>query len=354
MKFFRAILTPFSRWIDVVANAVVESFGRFVRARGLELVEEHDGVFGVRSSDKAGAAAPSLARLQIGTQGAISGDGALLNGSRAEILLRPSRFVFRQIELPRRAAEFLDGVVRSQIDRLTPWSVNEVAFGWSTPTDVGHDKIAVTVAATSKAMIAPYVQAVSSFAPDSIVVSTAPDDAAPGAAPIVVLEQEGRSVLSTRTARRGLIAILLLAAFAAALSVGTAVVIADKLRDQQDDLIRRLAQRRSELRVAVDAESDSALSRLERRKHENLASVMVIDALTQVLPDHTYVTELRIEPTKIQLIGVTRDAPALIRLIEQSSHFTHATFFAPTTRSPSDPADRFHIEARIQPRVPRS
>ena len=91
------------------------------------------------------------------------------------------------------------------------------------------------------------------------------------------------------------------------------------------------------------------LRALERRKYQSPSSVIVLEVLSQILPDHTYVTELRIEGDKVRVTGVTRDAPELIRLLERSPNFTRATFFAPTTRGPSDPGERFHIEAQIEP-----
>ena len=120
--------------------------------------------------------------------------------------------------------------------------------------------------------------------------------------------------------------------------------------DGQDQQIqRRIAERRAVIRASQAGSGNSALELLERRKHSAPSSVMVLEALSAILPDHTYATELRIEGDKLQVIGVTRDAPSLIGILEQSPHFTRATFFAPTTRTPNSPGERFHIEARIKP-----
>ena len=86
-----------------------------------------------------------------------------------------------------------------------------------------------------------------------------------------------------------------------------------------------------------------------KRKQTTPSSVMVLEAISRVLPDSTYVTELRIEGDKVQVVGISQDAPSLIRLMEQSPQFSRATFFAPTTRAQSDPGERFHIEVHITP-----
>ena len=139
-------------------------------------------------------------------------------------------------------------------------------------------------------------------------------------------------------------------AVAAFVSVAASAYVADNLGTQEAELARQISARRAAIRAGTDGGNRSPVAALERRKFETPASVIVLEALSQLLPDHTYVTEMHLVGNKLQIAGITRDAPSLIPLIEQSQHFTRATFYAPTTRSSSDPGERFHIEAQIEPR----
>ena len=125
MTSFARIIEGCRRWIDSVAATLVAAAGSLTFPRAVEVVEDEGGAFVLRVGKNA-LVDSSVERLQIANDGIVGPvsekAAAMLRGSRAELILRPSRFLFRPLELPRRAAEFLDGVVRAQIDRLTPWS----------------------------------------------------------------------------------------------------------------------------------------------------------------------------------------------------------------------------------------
>jgi general secretion pathway protein L len=172
-----------------------------------------------------------------------------------------------------------------------------------------------------------------------------------------VFEQTIGTTLDVSRVRRAAVALLLVAALAGGASFAASAVTTGDLDARQSELARRISERRAAIRSGRDRAdlANTPLRALERRKYESPTTVVVLEALSQLLPDHTYVIELRVEGDKLRLTGITRDAPNLIRLIEQNSLFSRATFFAPTTRSPSDPGERFNIEARIEPMVvPRS
>jgi general secretion pathway protein L len=344
MNWLRIIGATLNTWTASVAAAIIAAFDRVVSPRVVRLVETGDGTFTVETSGKADDVP---AQLDF-SDGALSGSNLapLFRGSRVEIVLQPKRFLLRPLELPARAADFLEGIVRAQIDRLTPWSASEAVFGCSAPAASGSEHITTMIAATTRKVAVGYVQAVSGFHPASIAICT--DIAERDAGRVKVFEQKARGHLDATQLGRALAVALGVLAAVTLVSVVAAAYVADDLGTRETELARQISVRRAAIRAGSDGGDRSPLSALERRKYETPSSVIALEALSALLPDHTYVTELHLAGSKLQISGITRDAPSLIPLIEQSQHFTRATFYAPTTRAPSDPGERFHIETRVE------
>ncbi len=353
MKFLRPVIDVFSRWIDCVATTIVSIFDRLRSQRRVQLIEEPDDTFSFHVLGDGKKSGLPDHRVRIANE-AIVGTvppnlAAILRGSRTELVLLPARFLFRPLELPKRATEYLDGIVRSQIDRLTPWSAGEAVYSWTPPTDAGNDRIQLTIAATARAKIAPYLRAIADLGAASIAVATVAPNSEASAPVIKVFEQRARSAINVVRIRSMLAAVFLLSGLAATASIAIDAIGASSMDAEQQELQQKITAIRMTMRGGQDRSGGSALHLLEQRKQTKPSSVIVLEALSRVLPDHTYVTEFRIDGDKVQVVGVTHDAPALIELIEKSPHFAHATFFAPTTRGPGDAGERFHIEAHINP-----
>jgi general secretion pathway protein L len=338
----RAILDA---WTGTVAGAIVAGLERMVSPRVVRLVEDEKGAFALEAAKPENG--PRMIAFEDG-RFAAANLAQVVRGSRVEIVLRPTRFLFRPLELPARAADFLDGIVRAQIDRLTPWSAGEAVFGCSAPAAQGSESITTLIAAAPRRLAMNYVEAVSGFHPSAVAISTVA--AEPGRGRIKVFEQRSRGAVDPARLSRVLQVLLGVAAVVAVAGTILAGYLADSLSAQESELERQISQRRAALHLGSDGGERSPLALLERRKYETPASVIVLEALSRLLPDHTYVTELHLAGNKLQIAGITRDAPSLIPLIEQSQHFSRATFYAPTTRASSDPGERFLIEAQIEPR----
>jgi general secretion pathway protein L len=342
----------FDEWIAAVARAVDLAIGRYARRSQITLHAESADILTARlTAARNGPALPEISfRLSNGrpSPSLPANWEAAFRGSRVEMVMAPGQVLFRPLDFPRQAEEFLDGMIRTQIDRLTPWPADDALFGWSSPSATGQERIELTLAATSKQEIQPLVQLTAGLGAESLAAFAVSPTANGTQAKIKVFEQSLRGAASRLLdTPRVLRAVLLSAAAAAAVSLLVAAYVGDSLDSELQQLMSRISQRRAALRL--DPSGGSTLGLLARRKQTSPSSVVVLEALSKALPDGTYVTELRIDGDKVQVVGMTQDAPSLIRLIERSPQFARATFFAPTTRAQNEPGERFHIEARITP-----
>jgi general secretion pathway protein L len=344
----------FSEWITTVVVAVNAIRARLVPQQRVLITEHDDGTFQARliaGKKELAKTSEVTFRLHNGrTDPALPVNWhAALRGSRVELLLRPGHVLFRVLDFPRQAADFLDGMIRAQIDRVTPWTAADAVFGVSSSAPISNERIAVTLAATSQHEILPMLQLATSLGAASAAGWVEPQGTTPSER-IKLFDLPIVGTGSRVTDLPRLLRLTLLGCgMAAVVSLAVAAYVGSALDAEQRDLQHRIAERRAALRLNKADAGGSMETLLANRKQTTPACVMVLEAISRALPDTTFVTELRIEGDKIQIVGMTQDAPTLIRLIEQSPEFSRATFFAPTTRAPNDPGETFHIEAHILP-----
>ena len=353
MNFLRRMALVLSGWIDGAAWAIF-SIGDAIRStRKFQVVEQEDLAFDVKALRGRSARPVAGAPLRFIEGQFVEDAGARvrsrLAGGHIEIVLARRRFVFRPLELPRQASGFLDAIIRSQIDRLTPWSPAQAAFGCDPPRETSSGRIGVVVAATARSAVMPFVTALEAFKPNAIVVSAAPNG---DERRTIVFSQETNRELSMRRLRRYLVAAPAAAGLAAVAAFAAWIQVSADFEDLQLQISQRMAERRAALSSGGTGVFEEATAKLARKKLESPAAVIVLELLSQALPDDTYLTELHVADGKLEIAGVTREAASLIRIIEQTEQFKNATFFAPTTRAPLGTGEQFHIEAQIVPTFP--
>ena len=185
--------TLFDEWIAAVARAVNFGMGRYARRRRILLSEDSDNTFTARMiSARKGPALPEISfGLSHGQPNPpLPADWeAAFRGSRVEALMTSGQVLFRSLDFPKQAVDFLDGMIRTQIDRLTPWTADDVVFGWSPPQANPHERVELTLAATSKQEIQPLVQLATGMGAASIAAFALPPAADGAPAKIKVFDQ---------------------------------------------------------------------------------------------------------------------------------------------------------------------
>jgi general secretion pathway protein L len=337
-------------WIDTLAS-LVERLREIWRGRRGLIVRREDEGFLIDSGET------STAPIVLTAAGALPED--ILRRARGELILLDwprERTVIRKITLPAQAQEFLSGIIRNQIERLSPWPVAQILYGFVAEPSrrAGNLDAHVLIALRGEIESARAQLADFGLAADRVIVGLE-REAFASAAPVILWSRNGQRRHPDSRRLRFAIggAIAGYVAICATVSLW-AFTSAASLQSEGDDFADRARAIQRRVQAAKSPQAVAALSPPERAwvvKETSVSLVYLLETLSKALPDGAYLSELQLEANKLRVAGLADDAPPLIGALEKSAHFADVRFSAPTTRGPDGKLFRFSIEAQVAPRL---
>jgi general secretion pathway protein L len=339
--------TLLKRWIELLA-ALLVGLQELRRARRALVVARTDQGFVVREGK------PNNGSAEAATGSRLSAE--IVREARGQFVtleLPADEIVVRRINIPAQAREFAAGIVQNQIERISPWQGDQVAYGFAVEASPGD-------AATLEARILMTARAILDAAREELGAAGLAADrivararAEPSGAAITLWSRLGSASDTGLAGPRRLIAAALIGVLGVSIILSTwALVSAASIRTETDDVSARAAALQRQARGArTPSASLDPAQRAWVLKDTTPAMVTVLETLSQALPDAAYVTELSLQKTIVRIVGLSSDAPSLLAPLENSGLLADVHFFAPTTRSPDGTQFLYHIEARIEPRL---
>lgn len=283
---------------------------------------------------------------------------AALRGASAErnapppeavLVVLPERVLRRRLTLPVAAEDNLRQVLEFQIEQLTPFTLAQVHFGHRVVSrDPERGLLQVDFCATPRTGADEALKALAAWGVAVRGLVALPGRE--GEAPINLLPQAQppmppvwRRALWPWLA--ALVVLLALAALALPIVIKREASIAllpwlDKARAAAEatDALRK------EVEGRLDAYNFAPLKKIQRP-----AILTTLEELTRVLPDDTWVTQVDIKGTEVQIQGETGSSSKLVGLFEQSTVFTNASFRSPLTKGASPGTERYFLALEIRP-----
>lgn len=266
--------------------------------------------------------------------------------SGVEVALRlPAEQALRQrLELPLMAEPDLRQALMFQIDRQTPFEPDEVCFDYRVSARTpGAKRVTVEMTLVPRGLVSAAVAKAKTWGLDARIVDVAYGER--NATPrinLLVSERPG--------ARAGAWSPLtaMLAVCAAGLLAAAVYIPLEQRRETSEALLAMIAEAKSDaddvLRLREDVDRLAGENQfLIEQKRNHPSQVVILDELTSVLPDDTWLYELTIDGNQMRLAGYSSAASSLIGLIGDASMFRAPKFRSPVTRDPKTGVERFKL-----------
>lgn len=247
--------------------------------------------------------------------------------------------------LPRVAQGNLDEVLDYEIDRLTPFEPGEIYYAGEPAGSSSPDTIAIRLTYTARARADGIIDRMSAAGLQPVRLGVLDETGRLGSINLL----PGSAKKRWRTGR-------VVAAVLAILSVLFLTGWWTLNYLQRSDRIAALEGKLDETRRAAIARQTTSgdvqdYEHLKLRaydaKKSALSSLLVLDALTEALPDNTVLTTLEVQSDTILMSGNSAEASGLIARLDGHPAFSNPVFRSPITRSETEGRSSFVLSVDV-------
>lgn len=295
----------------------------------------------------------AVERLQLGGPAADFPPeaGAVVKDGDVDIVLPVEEVLVRALDpLPAQSKPYLDGIVRHQLERLTPWRASDVLYSYhAAPAGPEDSRLMVTIAATARSLHRRRLEQLAALQPRHMRLVFR--NALEGKDVAIDVSGDSAAMLREQRMRRAIGWSAVGLTTASVLAVVMLVLVWQRTEATLETVEREVTDLRAKLTATgpVISLADREVASIFNRRLNTPVAVLALDALSASLPDDTWLSEFRMAEGRIRMSGVSRSVSRLVPLLEASPSFAEATFFAPTTRLPNNQGDRFHLDAKLLP-----
>jgi|GEM_PF-1158575 len=341
-------------WVGELADLLPDSLKRSIGQGSDSLVVSISNT-DAELSLRQGGSRRRLGSLPVGDRAGDEGRSAFealtrgisLNKVAIGLRLPDARLLRMTREFPIAAEPELRRIVGNQIDRLTPYSADQVHFDCRIVERDPRAKKLTTEIVTLPRTVADGPMARMArwgVRPTFIEVGAAEDEARTLAVGVDAGESEkGGSRLSLNAALASVNVALII------IAVGWPLLEKSRIENELRERVAT-AEIRAKAAAKVRAEVDrvrAEASYLAVQKGEVARTIAILNEITRVLPDGTWLEHLTFDGNELQVRGISARAASLIGDVEASALFANARFRAPVTRQSATGREQFHIATEL-------
>ena len=343
-------------WLGELASLVPQQMrAATLDAQSLPLVEQHDTAFCLRRFENGQLQAPESVPVQ-GSDPAIQRArfvAALqkIAGSQRDValVLPASRVLRKTLSLPLATEENLRQVLEFQMEDHTPFPASSLYLGYRIlARDFERSQLRVEFVATPRDGVNAAIKVLNEWGA-SVRAVVAEDTLTSGALVNLLPAAQGKAPLALWQGLNpwllGLAVLLALATMAAPVLIKREAAV--RLLPWLDKG-KSAAEAADSLKRSLEARVDEHNYLLEKRQLIPPV-IMMLEELTRILPDDTWVQQLDIKGKEVQIQGETASSVRLIGLFEQSPMFYDASFRSSLTKGQAAGAERYQLALQIKP-----